>query len=70
MSVRVVSVGNAMTTEVALDSDVRVLDGFTLVRERTGHIVRLIERDGRVIDAPMDNAETNHARALFGIDHE
>lgn len=66
--VRIVSVGDGMTAEVALDSDVRVLPGCTLVHERTGHVVRLIEREGRVLEAPMNNAETNHAHALFGID--
>ena len=67
--VRIVSVGNAMTHGVPLDADVLVMpDGYTLVRERTGHVVRLIERGGRVLEAPLSNIEMNHARSLFGVE--
>lgn len=64
--VRVVSVGGTMTTGVPLDADVLVLPDYTLVHERTGHVVRLIEHRGRVLEAPMTNVETTHARSLFG----
>ncbi|MCI1019390.1 hypothetical protein HWD99_12205 [Microbacterium sp. C5A9] len=57
-----------MTTGVPLDADVLVMPDFTLVHERTGHVVRLVEREGRVLEAPMNNAETNHARSLFGVE--
>lgn len=64
--VRIVSVGSTMTTGVPLEADVLVFPDYTLVHERTGHVVRLIERGGQVLEAPMTNQETNHARALFG----
>lgn len=66
--VRIVSVGHAMTHGVPLDADVIVMPDYTLVHERTGHVVRLIERAGRVLEAPMNNAESNHARSLFGVE--
>lgn len=44
--VRIVSVGSTMTAGVPLDADVLVLSDYTLVHERTGHVVRLIERGG------------------------
>lgn len=64
--VRIVSVGGTMTTGVPLDADVLVLPDYTLVHERSGRVVRLVERQGRVLEAPMSNVETNHARSLFG----
>lgn len=64
--VRIVSVGNAMTHGIPLDADVLVMADYTLVHERSGRVVRLIERGERVLEAPMTNVETNHARALFG----
>jgi hypothetical protein len=66
--VRIVSVGNSMTHGVPLDADVLVMPDYTLVHERTGHVVRLIERGGQVLESPMNNAETNHARSLFGVE--
>ncbi|MFG6502509.1 hypothetical protein [Microbacterium sp. P05] len=64
--IRIVSVGGSMTSQVALDSDVLVLDGVTLVRESTGRIIRLVERAGRVLEPPMSNLEFHHANSLFG----
>jgi hypothetical protein len=64
--IRVVSVGGTTTTQVALDADVLVLDGYTLVREHTGHITRLIERNGHVHEAPLSKLDYNYASALFG----
>ena len=39
--VRMVSVGDAVTTEVDLDSDVRVFDSYTLICARQGTVHRL-----------------------------
>lgn len=62
---RVVSVGDALTWSIPLDADVRVLDGYTLVRSSEGRVYRLIERDGEVHDAPMSTEQRSHALALF-----
>lgn len=64
--IRVVSVGDSMTAQVALDAEVIVQPTFTLVRTRETGIRRLVERDGEVLDVPLDNAEYNYAAALFG----
>ena len=60
--------GDAVTTEVDLDSDVRVFDSYTLICARQGTVHRLIERDGRVVDAPMTTEQRSHALRLFGIE--
>ncbi|MEV8173922.1 hypothetical protein [Microbacterium sp. NPDC079176] len=64
---RVVSVGGALTWSIPLDADVRVMDGYTVVRSSEGRVYRLIERDGEVHDAPMSTEQRSHALDLFGI---
>lgn len=66
--VRLVSVGDAVTTEVALDSNVLVFHDYTLICSSQGTVHRLIERDGRVVDAPMTTEQRAHALRLFGIE--
>lgn len=57
--------GDALTWSIPLDADVRVLDGYTLVRSSEGRVYRLIVRDGEVRDAPMSTEQRSHALALF-----
>jgi hypothetical protein len=64
--VRVVSVGGTMTTEVPPSADVRVLPGYTLVKTAEGRVLRLIERGGEVVEAPMTTTERWHVLAMFG----
>lgn len=66
--IRVVSVGTLEFAGVPLDGDVRVLEDVTLVRTRQGAIHRLIERDGLVLEAPLNNQEWNYAASLFGVE--
>jgi hypothetical protein len=65
---RVVSVGDALTWSIPLDADVRVMSAFTLVRDSTGRVYRLIENNGDVREAPMTTEQRNHALDLFRID--
>lgn len=62
---RVVSVGGSLTWEIPPDADVRVMDGYTLVRSSEGRVYRLIERGGEVREAPMTTDQRSHALDVF-----
>ena len=63
---RVVSVGDALTWSIPLDSEVLVMPTYTLVRSREGRVYRLIERDGEVHESPMSSEQRAHVLDLFG----
>lgn len=65
---RVVSVGGSLTWEIPLTSEVIVQPAITLVKDGTGRVFRLIERDGQVVESPLTTAERWHVMALFGAD--
>ncbi|MFJ2542800.1 hypothetical protein [Microbacterium sp. NPDC087589] len=52
---------------MALDSDALVFRDYTLIRTRQGTVHRLIERDGRVVDAPMTTEQRSHVLQMFGV---
>lgn len=63
---RVVSVGDALTWAIPLDSEVLVMPTYTLVRSREGRVYRLVERDGEVRESPMTTEQRSHVLDLFG----
>lgn len=65
---RVVSVGGALTWSIPMTSQVIVQPSYTLVRDSTGRVYRLIEHKGDVREAPMTTEQRSHALDLFRID--